>query len=63
MDKDKPVNDIMDRLKSDAQARAEVVKMLARDFPDEFLKQVNVDTSKLRDISAQFISSNKEWQE
>lgn len=57
------VDKIMDLLKGDEQARAAVTKMLARDFPDEFLKHVKIDTEKLRDVSARFVASDKEWQE
>jgi len=54
---------LAEHLKKDPQTRAEVTKLLARDFPDEYLKHVKVDTGKLKNVSAQFMSSDKEWQE
>ena len=56
-------DEIAEQLRKDPQARAELTKLLARDFPDEYLKHVKVDENKLKNVSAQFISSDKEWQE
>ncbi len=55
--------EIVEHLKKDPQARAELTKLLARDFPDEYLRHVRIDDTKLKNVSAQFISSDKEWQE
>jgi predicted nucleotidyltransferase len=57
------LSEILDRIKNDASARSELTKLLARDYPDEYLKHVKVDETKLKNVSAKFLASDKEWQE
>ena len=43
--------------------RAEAIKMLARDFPKEYLKLVKVDQARITKVAPDILVSDKEWQE
>ena len=56
-------NDVLEALKKDRSARAKAIKMLARDFPKEYLKHVKVDPKKISRVTPSALISDKEWQE
>jgi ribulose bisphosphate carboxylase small subunit len=55
--------DILAALKTDRNARAKAIKMLARDFPKEYLKFVKLDPKKVTRVTPTVLVSDKEWQE
>jgi hypothetical protein len=55
--------DILKALTEDKAVRDQAIKMLARDFPKEYLQLVKIDSTKLNRITPDMIISDKEWQE
>lgn len=62
-DKKISVSEIKKALEENAEVRKEIIQLLASKYSEEYLGKVFINTDKLKDVSASFVSSDKEWQE
>jgi hypothetical protein len=53
--------EVLKHLSTNKAARTEAIKMLARDFPKEYLKLVKIDPKRIN--APNMMVSDKEWQE
>ena len=47
----------------DREFREAMIRLLARDHAEDYLKQVNLNVGALSELSARVVSSAKEWQD
>ena len=63
MKKNKELQNIVEVIKKDEELRKEVIAMLSREFPKEFLSRVKIDPGRINAALGDVVVSCKEWQE